>query len=326
MTLKHRRIGLAAAIVTSSLLLTACGGDSSTNEKTVETRELTLDFRAINSTVSPSVDVTDSICDTTLAAVGTEGTDAAIAYMAFYVSNVRLITSSGAEVAVTLDEDQDSQEQGIALVDFRDITSACGGTGEAKAIWNDVTGTYEHTSGTSYTGLKYQLGLPASINHAAPETAGVLSSAVSMSWGWLSGYRYLRMDLMPAGGVQLASGSTGSLWTVHLGATGCSNAADNDGTENRSAAPSGGECDTPNLSDVSLSDFNPDSSKIAVDIAALYAGSNLTVDTGGPSGCMSGTTDAECAEIFARLGLQHATQGDAFTTPIQQVVFSTLND
>lgn len=307
----------------ASIMLASCGGDSSTSS--TETRDLTLDFRAINSTVTPSVDITESLCDTTLTAVGTADTDATIAYMAFYISDVRLVTSDGTEVEVTLDENQVSQEQGIAMVDFRDITSACGGTGDTKSVWNEVTGTYEHKDGTSYTGLKYQLGLPAEINHAELETAGVLSSEVSMSWGWLSGYRYLRMDLVPDGGVTTVS-STASTWTVHLGATGCTNADENDGTENRTAPPTTGECDTPNLSEVSLTSFDPDSSKIAVDIAALYAGNDITQDAGGPSGCMSGATDPECAEIFARLGLEHDTQGESFATAINQVVFSTLND
>ena len=322
-------LSLSVLIASATLALVGCGGSSTDTNHTpaTETRDLTLDFRAINSTVSPSVDMTDAVCSTTLTAVGTQGTDAAIAYMAFYVSDVRLLTSSGDEVAVTLDEDQVSQEQGIALVDFRDITSACGGTGTAKAVWNDVTGTYTHTEGTTYTGLKYQLGLPAEINHAELETAGVLSSEVSMSWKWLAGYRYLRMDLMPAGGVLQADGTTSaSLWTVHLGATGCSNAAENGGTEDRSAPPTGGVCSTPNLSEVSLDNFDPDSSKIAVDIAALFAGNNLTADAGGASGCMSGSTDPECAEVFARLGIEHATQGDEFATAVQQVVFSTLKD
>ncbi|WP_221797085.1 MbnP family copper-binding protein [Oceanobacter mangrovi] len=323
-----QRTAMPLSLLAASILLASCGSDSSTTSSdgtSTETRSITLDFRAINSTVTPSVDVTDSICSTTLSSVGTAATDASIAYMAFYISDVRLVTSTGDEVAVTLDEDQESQEQGIALVDFRDITSACGGTGTSKAVWNDVTGSYEHSSGTSYTGLKYQLGLPADINHAELETAGVLSSEVSMSWKWLAGYRYLRMDLIPDGGVTTSTGSS-STWTVHLGATGCTNADEYDGTDNRSAPPTGGSCDTPNLSEVSLTDFDPDSSQIAVDIAALFAGNDISADAGSASGCMSGTTDPECAEIFARLGLQHATQGDDFDTAIEQVIFSTLND
>jgi len=323
MTIKRTSAaGLSALAM--SLFLAGCGSDSSTSTNSPETRNLTLDFRAINSTVTPSADITASICSTTLSDVGSADTDTAIAYMGFYLYDVRLITSSGEEVAVTLNDNQESQEQGVALVDFRDVTSACGGGGDAKAIWNQVTGTYEHENGETYTGLKYQLGLPADINHAQPETAGLLSSQVSMSWGWLSGYRYLRMDLIPVGGVTTAT-STANNWTVHLGATGCTNAAENGGVEDRTAPPTSA-CTAPNLSEVTLSNFNPDSSKIAVDIAALFAGNDISADAGGAPGCMSGATDPECAEIFAHLGLTHATQEQGFSTAIEQTVFSTLND
>ena len=77
----------------ASLLLTACGGDSSTD--TTESRELELDFRALNSTVTPTADITDNVCDATLTAAGSPGVDASIAYMAFYVSEVSLLTASG---------------------------------------------------------------------------------------------------------------------------------------------------------------------------------------------------------------------------------------
>lgn len=321
----YKKSGIMAAL-SSALLLAACGEDSSTSTTSIETRDITLDFRAINSTVSPEVDITADICGTTLSAVGTESTDAGIAYMGFYVSEVNLVTAAGNKVRVTLTDNSDTQEQGVALVDFRNKTSGC--SGDAKTVVNTVTGSYEHTSGTDYTGVEFQLGLPADINHADVNTAGILSKAVDMHWNWLGGYRYLRMDLVPAGGITKADSTSATNWNVHLGATGCSNADENDGTS-VSVLPPSSTCTNTNLSVVALDGFDPASSRIGVDIGAMYAGSNLAADKGGSTGCMSGTTDPECAEIFARLGLTHDQQAEALentTTAIQQVVFRTLND
>lgn len=303
----------------ASLLLTACGGDSSTD--TTESRELELDFRALNTTVTPTADMTADICSATLTAAGSQGVDAHIAYMAFYVSEVSLLTASGKKVAVTLDDNQDTQEQGVALVDFRNKTGAC--NGDAKVVANTVRGSYTHQEGDDYTGVEFQLGLPAAINHGALNTAGILSKAVDMHWNWLGGYRYLRMDVVPDGLVTRGD-SKADNWNVHLGATGCSNADENGGVEDRVAPPSA-PCANPNTSVVSLEGFSPVNNQIGVDIAALYRGNNINLDAGGSWGCMSGTSDPECAEVFARLGLTHPTQGDGFSTEIKQVIFHSLN-
>ena len=307
----------------ASLLLTACGGDSSTD--TTESRELELDFRALNTTVTPTADMTADICSATLTAAGSTGVDARIAYMAFYVSEVSLLTASGKKVPVTLDDNRVTQEQGVALVDFRNKAADC--TGDAKVVDNMVRGSYTHQDGDDYTGVEFQLGLPTKINHGDPSlsTAGILSKNVDMHWNWLGGYRYLRMDVVPEGRVTKPDNSSVSNWNVHLGATGCSNADVNDGTSIKTDAPSA-PCANPNTSVVSLEGFTPENNQIGVDIAALYRGSNLSVDMCSSVGCMSGTADPECAEVFARLGLAHPTQGDGFGTEIKQVVFSSLND
>ena len=116
---------------------------------------------------------------------------------------------------MTLDDNRVTQEQGVALVDFRSKTGAC--NGDAKVVANMVRGSYTHQEGDDYTGVEFQLGLPAAINHGALNTDGILSKAVDMHWNWLAGYRYLRMDVVPVGGVTKLDSSTASNWNVHLG-------------------------------------------------------------------------------------------------------------
>lgn len=311
---------LSLSLLASALLLTGCLDSSSSSSNKKETRNLDLEFRALNTTLAAGdQDVTSNVCATTLNGIGTKGTNASVDYMAFYLSEVKLITSSGQKIPVTLDDNRSNQEAGAALVDFRNLTGPCNGT--SRQPENLVFGSYEHSAGTTYKGLEFTLGLPPALNHGDPfsNPNGILSKSVDMHWNWLGGFRYLRFDIAPDGGVTNAAGGTASRWNVHLGATVCDN-----GGEANTVPPTSGSCTNHNLPAIQLSGFDPEVSKVGVDIAALFAGSDITQDSANPVGCMSGVADPECDEIFARLGLEHPQQAGGFSTPIQQVIFKTL--
>lgn len=315
-------IFFSLSLLASAFMLTGCLDSSSNSGAKTETRNLDLEFRALNTTLTAgSQDVTTNICGTTLNAIGTKNTNATIDYMAFYLSEVKLVTSSGKKIPVTLDDNRTNQEEGVALVDFRNLTGAC--SGGSRLPENLVLGSYEHPEGTTYTGLEFTLGLPPAVNHSDPfnNPNGILSKSVDMHWNWLGGFRYLRFDIAPDGGVINAAGGSASRWNVHLGATVCDN-----GGEANTVPPTSGSCTNHNLSAIKLIGFDPEASKVGVDIAALFAGSDITQDSANPVGCMSGVADPECDEIFARLGLDHPMQTEGFSTPIQQVIFQTLNN
>ena len=66
-------------------------------------------------------------------------------------------------------------------------------------------------------------------------------------------------------------------------------------------------CTNPNRMDFSFAAFNASTQKIVLDLAELFKNSDLSYDSGGAAGCMSGTTDPECAGIFEALQIDLAS-------------------
>ena len=64
--------------------------------------------------------------------------------------------------------------------------------------------------------------------------------------------------------------------------------------------------------------FDPLTTTIVIDYAAVVAASDLATNGGGPPGCMSGTADPECGPVFDRLGIDIA---DGSIHPEKQVLF-----
>lgn len=80
-------------------------------------------------------------------------------------------------------------------------------------------------------------------------------------------------------------------------------------------------CSAPNSVRVVLTGFDAEKSVVTLDLATLFAGSNLDTNMAMTApGCMSGPTDADCAPIFSRLGLPFGT---AAATP--QTVFTLVS-
>jgi hypothetical protein len=73
-------------------------------------------------------------------------------------------------------------------------------------------------------------------------------------------------------------------------------------------------CDFPNRAEISLEGFEPEKSRVVLDVAALLAGSNLDVNSDTPNtslGCMSQKEDPDCVPVFNRLGLSLDRQASA---------------
>jgi len=291
-------------IVLSSLviLLAGCGdgrdndGDSSNNM----TKSLTLGFSAEANQQAVN-------CDATIAGLGTAGTDVNFQDFRFFIHDVRLVKDSGEEVVLILEQNQ-WQHDDVALIDFQDKADSCNGA--EKPIHNFITADYVD-DGSTYTGLKFTVGLPAALNHNNPAEAPSPLNITSLQWNWQAGYKFMRMDVAPIGGItrEGAPEFTGTAWNFHLGSTDCS------------GDPVIGEivsCGKPNRPTVSLTDFILGESEIVVDYGVLVEASVLAQDVAGAPGCMSGATDPECLEIFSRLGLDIAT-GEASNSTVQSV-------
>ncbi len=245
-------------------------------------------------------------CDAQLTGLGLQDSTATLKDFRFYVHDLSVVTSLGNTRALTLAANawQDA-DLGLALVDFQDRADTCGG--DAKDTHTSVTGTVPLLPGETVSSLRFRIGVPADANHQNVATAATPLNLSALFWSWQSGYKFMRLDVAPEGGITRPSDETftGTTWNLHLGSTGCTGDAQ---------AGEDVTCTRPDRPQVVLDDFDPATNHVFLDYAALVAQADLTSDEGGPAGCMSGLTDPECGVIFTALGLD-LTTGEVSATP-----------
>jgi uncharacterized repeat protein (TIGR04052 family) len=208
-----------------------------------------------------------------------------------YVSEPMLLTDDGREVPLLLTADEAWQTETVALLDFEDGSAGCSASGNAQT---NTTLTGEAEIGT-YTGLKFLLGLPFAENHADPLAAKAPLNVASMFWSWQTGHKFVRAEF------RNDAPAPDNQWLFHLGSTGCT-------SEAAVRAPDA-PCEGPNLAQIALESFDPDTSTVILDVASLLDQVDVGADTPGSNpGCMSSPVDvAECAPIYANLGLDFET-------------------
>ncbi|MFP2961115.1 MbnP family copper-binding protein [Myxococcus sp. 1LA] len=230
-------------------------------------------------------------CGRSYTGVGTTGTTYEPMDLRVYLHDVRLVTADGREVPLELDGDDRWQTQGTALLDFADKAGQC--TQGTAATNVRITGTAPEGN---YTGLRFKLGVPESLNHLDVSTAPSPLNDMSLYWSWRSGYLFTRIEGRTTG---LPEGHV-----MHLGSTDCAPPP-----EGQTSGTAG--CTFGNRPEVALDSFNLASGKVVLDLGALFAGSNLDENAAVPNtsvGCMSQQTDPDCAPLFSRMGLTHRSQ------------------
>ena len=223
-------------------------------------------------------------CGQTYANIGTTRTSLTPADLRFYVHDIRLVTDTGAEHPLHLDN-TDAQGSGIALLDFEDGTGPCAESG-TPSMNMSLTGT---AAAGRYTELRFRIGVPQQLNHLALEAAQAPINVSSMYWGWLGGYKYLRFEGRTTGQPMG--------FFFHLGATDCT------------GFPMRGEqrvCVNGNRPEVRVAlpaDFTPTTHRFVVDVARWMAGVDLDTNQSGASGCMADVDDLDCPSYMASVGL-----------------------
>jgi len=216
-------------------------------------------------------------CGASYDGLGTAGSTLTLNDFRFYVSNVRLVDADGHEEPVALEQDGMWQVDDVALLDFEN------GCGEGNPEMNlEVVG--EVPAG-DYVGVRFDVGVPFELNHQNSAAAPAPLNLTSMFWSWAGGYKFVRVD---GDSVDIPG------WRFHLGSTGC---------EGDPMAGGVTSCAQPNRASVSLDGFDPESDVIIADLAMLVDLVDLSSDTNGSPGCMSGLTDLECEGYFHSLGL-----------------------
>lgn len=222
-------------------------------------------------------------CSQTYPNIGTSMTTMTPMDFRMYVHDVALVRASGETVPLKLEPDGVWQDENVALLDFEDGTGSCMTNSPETHV--SVVGTApEHSD---YTGVSFTVGVPADQDHLNAATATPPLNQPAMWWSWVGGYRYLRIDV---------ASTKNAAWFFHLGAEACTGASTTSIT-----------CKYPDYPIVALSSFTARSSMVTLDLATLFADSDLdaqndpTVDP--VTGCMSSTADPECPPLFGKLGL-----------------------
>ncbi|MBE9010574.1 metallo-mystery pair system four-Cys motif protein [Pseudanabaenaceae cyanobacterium LEGE 13415] len=234
--------------------------------------------------------------------LGSAATPVAPADFRFYISEVALIDTQGKAVPVTLTQDNRWQYQNVALIDFENKTGMCA---------NGTVETNDRIIGTvptgNYTGIRFTLGVPFSLNHEDATIAPSPLNLTSLWWNWRGGYKFARIDFAPPmSGMkhETAPPSKPShspdkqareSFIIHLGSTGCKS------NNNRQKPES---CANPNTATITFDRFDPQKNVIVADLRSLLANTNLAQNQPNTAiGCMSEPQDNDCAGIMTSFGL-----------------------
>lgn len=232
--------------------------------------------------------------------VGTGPDLAQLADARIFVSEIETLDQSGDWVAVEL-ESSPWQSDGVVLLDFEDGRASCSdsGTSETNRTLRGTVGIDEPQ------GLRFGLGVPFDQNHNDSAMAGAPFSVPGMFWNWRGGYKFLRVDWV-AGTAR---------WNIHLGSTACD-------ASSPTEAPA--SCARSNRSRYSNPDFEFESDRVELDLEALTASANLSVNTPeSPPGCMSSPVEPDdCTPIFDALGMDFVS-GDCAGSCEAQRLFLT---
>ncbi|KQN07100.1 hypothetical protein ASE85_18655 [Sphingobium sp. Leaf26] len=267
------------SIFAFGMLLAAAQGTASLAQSPSQPVEIRFDAR---------VGAEPARCDRAYTNVGSGKAGMRFQDLRLYVSAVKLIDASGREVPIALTSDDQWQSDVVTLLDFEDRTGNCNGNSATNMV---VRGTVPKGD---YRSILFEIGVPQAVNHQDPTLAAAPLNVTAMTWPWQIGYKFTGIDLETSGGAGIANAATG--FSIHLGSTSCG--------EGSPMAPPKIPCANPNRPHYRLDGFDPAKSTVILDVGALLAGTDITVNApGSASGCMSFPGDGDCPAIFDRLGL-----------------------
>ncbi|MEM9103005.1 MAG: MbnP family copper-binding protein [Pseudomonadota bacterium] len=319
----------ALTSMTFALLLSGCGGDSSSTSNTEvplqpQPEAFTLNFKALSGQ-------NEINCDTQYDGFGAGGEySLGVSDLRFYVSNIQFFDSEGNALALTLDETefQHNHTSGfVGLIDFLGTDSgycelAAEGTPRTNAV---ITGELQQATSTQVASISFDIGVPQAVMKNVIAASADVSDAPSplgeMHWSWASGYRHFVLNFvaMDAANTEMVENSN-----FHIGSTDCGSGAQ--------ALSEQDECGKVNTAQVQLDNFDLSSHSVTVNLHSIMTNVleehfvapvwNPIVDgdesacideqrfngyciTGESFGlqCHSGSTQNACVGLFPNFGL-----------------------
>lgn len=280
------------------------GHDDNNDDRGWLPRDVTVQFAG-------KVGDADAECGATYSNIGTTGADFTLTDFRLYVSNLALKLNDGSEIALELDQDGVWQYDNVALLDFENDCD--NGSAETNTA---VQAYVELTTGQTPVGICFDIGVPFELNHTDFAAAPSPLNVSGLYWVWQNGHKFVAIDGVVNGDAN---------YYVHVGSTGCSNAA-----SNPTAAPDA-ECEHPNRPRICLDNFDAEQNAIAIDLNALLSDADITANAGMGMGmsCMSGNGDINCADVLPKLGIDFIYDNgvDApvtYPAAAEQSVFSVI--
>jgi len=237
-------------------------------------------------------------CGKLISGLGSTDQSAQLADFRFYVSQVALITRSGRAVAVKLRKNSQfrytNRFGAVTLIDLENGTGDCAEEG-TSAMNADVLGS---VPAGRYVGVQWAVGVPPKLNHTDIAGAPAPLNLAGLGWSWQYGRKFMKIEVTEPPGLPVPWPS--KTFFVHVGSNGCV------GDPAKGASV---KCALANEAKVRMSKFDPKRQVVDVDLKALLAGDDITVDHGGAPGCMSEETDPECGGVFKALGIDWHADG-----------------
>ena len=276
----HVRAATAAALTVVLPLALVAGCDDSSSDSSAN-QNVTLQFAAVAGDTSIG-------CDAAATNMGAAASQTlTIKDFRLYISAINLINEDGDRVPVVLNETAWQMQHGehsVALLDFTSKGDSC--TGAAKAMNTAITGKVPRGV---YTGVEFDLGVPAGHNHESVATAEAPLDNIAMSWSWQSGRKFAKLESKYEVIDPVTSAVTTTSQTFHLGSTGC--------TGGDAAHPDSVTCTGEYRPTVTLDDFDVRTGVIVADYRELFAETDLSASIT----CMPGTS-ALCQGLAAKVG------------------------
>lgn len=289
-----KSLSFAGALL-SALLLTACGGDSSTDTNSddgagTQTKTFQIPFSAV-------AGETDIQCGTDVSGLGSSDTSGQFEYAAWFVYDVKLLTDDGEVATQMVENDFQNADYDFGFIEFRDILGGCNHADQEAYATNTMLTVQADVEASDVKGVSFKLGMPFEPNHSVENKFQQEKAYYAMLWSWQSGFRFMRVDLIPTGGfTQSSTLYEDTTFNFHLGSTGCAGDPLVCAQANNDTAFE--------LTDAQfVINETGTGTHIQFDYAELVAGMDLTQDEGASKGCMSGTSDPECTPMFYNLGI-----------------------
>ena len=214
---------------------------------------------------------------------------AALTDLRFYVHDLALIKTERRH-RVALIPDSRWQDEHVALLDLEDGNGAC--QNGSSPTNTRVRGSVVPAAADGAATLEFRIGVPPNVNHANPVTAPPPRNYSIMHWHWRTGYKFMRAGLAFRGD---------AAW-LHLGSSRC-----------RGTVIDIKGCDAPNRPAVRLTNFDPKTDVVVVDVARLFGPTGL--GDGEVWSCESGPDEQHCRIVFAELGIDFETGAAAGPAP-----------